>query len=100
MSSPDEISLLVRALARYWRAYPFASDTCEGIARWWLFLPPRWNWRLLIALDWMVAEGMAERLQAADGHIRYRRLRGAGDADKVRRRLAQVAGSEKEKGDA
>lgn len=88
MHSADDIQTLVCGLSRYLRANPLACDTCEGIKRWWLDTTPAVaDSRLLIALDWMVKQGLMERLVAADGRVRYRRTARA-DADALLRLLA------------
>ena len=66
---------IVRQLLMYTHANPNASDSAEGIARWWL--DPRVCVDLQAlgeALDFLVERGVfAERL-AADGRRSYRRI--------------------------
>ena len=88
----DEVMALVRLLCRYLRENPMACDTPDGIARWWLATasgetPVRGD-SLQRALDWLETRGLVERLRAADGRVRYRRVPGDVDFDvRVRRAL-------------
>jgi hypothetical protein len=55
------------------RKYPFASDTPDGIRRWWLpadlaAIDPR---ELTGVLDELVAEGLMRRVQLPDGGVLY-----------------------------
>jgi hypothetical protein len=67
---------LVHSLTVYLRNHPRASDSPEGIARWWLALDDQPE-ALQRALDWMAGRGWIERSIAADGRVRWRR---SGDA--------------------
>jgi len=72
---------IVQGLARYLREHPFASDTTDGIARWWLpgsGTPPAAD--VEAALQWLVAQGLVLRVVAPDGRVRYRRDGAADDA--------------------
>lgn len=80
MPSNDDISAIVRALARYMGTHPQASDTLQGIERWWL--EPRMNARqadVNQALLWLTRQGLVGRIVAADGRVRYHRLVEPGD---------------------
>jgi Fe2+ or Zn2+ uptake regulation protein len=75
MSAHDELAAVVRSLARYLQEHPLASDTPEGIGRWWL--EPSMNAReatVLAALGWLTRHGLVEQVVSADGHARYSRL--------------------------
>lgn len=74
MSRPT-VPDLVRQLVMYSIANPGASDSAEGIARWWLDpSAPADMQALAEALHYLVArDAFAERL-AADGRRRYRRI--------------------------
>jgi hypothetical protein len=84
---------LVLGLARYLQANPHASDTPEGIALWWLKDKPE-PALLLDALDFMVDTGLLERLHAADGRERYRRMVRHGDFEAVAHTAMTMAGRE------
>jgi hypothetical protein len=66
---------LIRQLLAHVAAHPGASDTAEGIARWWLN-PKEWvdMHELTAALDVLVARGVMAEQHAADGRCRYRRI--------------------------
>lgn len=72
MDASDPRYPAVQALMAYWRAHPQASDTLEGICRWWLnadtFLAP---W-VESALLWLAERGVVVTRQASDGRVRYR----------------------------
>ncbi len=67
------LRLIVGSLAAYLCAHPFACDSAEGIQRWWFDTEVAMD-DLMAALEWMQQEQLLEELQAADGHVRYRRL--------------------------
>jgi len=70
----DGTTILVRRLSRYLHDNPLASDTPEGIARWWLQL--EWvtnDGTLAEALARLVTSGYVEGVRGPDGRIRYRR---------------------------
>lgn len=52
---------LAEAVLAYLARHPEAADTVEGIARWWLNLPPSAWPRLAVALDRLVMVGRLER---------------------------------------
>jgi hypothetical protein len=74
MTSNEDIPALARVLAAYLRASPLGCDTCEGIRAWWLGSQVTVNLgEVQQVLDWMIAQGLMERLVAGDGRVRYRR---------------------------
>jgi len=89
MDDPEFIAI-VCALARYVSANPLASDTAEGIYRWWLGADECSMVKLLGALDWMKEHGLMEEQVALDGRARYRRS--AKDVD-LKRMLEYCAGA-------
>jgi hypothetical protein len=71
----DAVAALVQQLTAYLRDNPLASDTQEGIARWWLAPGSVVDDQTLsLALQQMRQEGLIEQLPAADGRVRYRRI--------------------------
>ncbi len=79
MAEGTDPTATVRALARYLRANPHASDTVEGICLWWLAPGVEITMeQLQTVLGWLQEQGVVEELRAADGRRRYRRI--AGDA--------------------
>ena len=62
----EEVADLV---ARYLVAHPHASDTLDGIARWWLLRQRQNDARELVqaALDLLVERGVVERRTTVDG---------------------------------
>jgi len=82
MLPDDGTTTLVRRLSRYLRDNPLASDTPEGIARWWLQL----DWltheeSLDEALARLVSSGYVEGVRGPDGRVRYRRSHAEGVDD-------------------
>lgn len=73
MNVSDSVDEIVRALARYLRLNPLASDTLQGITQWWLSCHDFSPADLARALESMERAGVVESMQAADGQVRYRR---------------------------
>jgi hypothetical protein len=73
MNASDPVDEIVRALSRYLRLNPLASDTLEGITQWWLTSKDLSQADLLPALERMAQAGVVESTRAADGRVRYRR---------------------------
>ena len=72
-----DLLLAMRCLIEHWNRYPQASDTVEGIHRWWL--GPGLNASevdVAAALDWLEHQGAVEAVRAANGRTRYRRSAG------------------------
>jgi hypothetical protein len=64
-------------LIRYWTEYPFASDTIEGIQRWWLLPADAVSAsELAAAVQWLLDRQLIESTVAADGRVRLRRSAG------------------------
>ncbi len=71
-NSDAEANAWVAPIAHYLRSHPHASDTAEGIARWWLGAPvTQWS-HVGQALASMVRNGQLDCHIAADGREHYR----------------------------
>ncbi|OIO59468.1 MAG: hypothetical protein COX57_02900 [Alphaproteobacteria bacterium CG_4_10_14_0_2_um_filter_63_37] len=71
----DEIASAADAISRYLASRPDASETLEGVARWWL-LRQRYNDSLDLvqqALDRLVAQGEVVCQNTNGGQVMYRR---------------------------
>lgn len=88
MGEDGEVFAVACAVALYISANPLASDTAEGIYRWWLGGAECSMDELLRALAWMKEQGLMEEQVALDGRARYRRS--ATDAE-LRRMLDDCA---------
>src|SRR5947209_1874389 len=74
MNTSDPVDEIVRALSRYLRLNPLASDALEGITQWWLESEELSQADLVAcALQRMERAGVIEFTRAADGQVRYRR---------------------------
>jgi len=88
MSIPDDLARIALALVRYLRLHPQASDTAEGIARWWLRGEMRAEvWHVQQVLEWMTEAGLIEGITTRDGRKRYRR---SGNNLEFERRVARA----------
>jgi hypothetical protein len=70
---PDGISAPVDAIRRYLVSHPNASDTVEGVRRWWLSaerLEASYE-AVAVALERLVAEGAVGKRRLRDGTIVY-----------------------------
>lgn len=70
-----QITETASAIERYLASRPHASETVEGIARWWL-LRQRFDDSVATvqnALDLLVKRGVVERLSLAGGQTMYRK---------------------------
>lgn len=72
MDQADPRHLAVRQLTAYWLAHPHASDTLEGICRWWLSDASPSEPVIEQALQWLLEHGVIAAHRAADGRVRYR----------------------------
>ncbi len=71
----DDISAILRILARYLCDHPQACDTLPGIEHWWL--EPHMNVRrrdLTHALLWLERQGLVQHATATDRRVRYSRV--------------------------
>ena len=64
---------IAAAILAHLAAHPFAADSADGVARWWLgsslaHVPPG---QVEQALDLLVARGALRRLKLMDGTILY-----------------------------
>ncbi len=80
-------------LAIYVSARPGACDTPDGICRWWLMAPQESEAIVAQALNWLVEQGAFERLEAADGRVRYRACVDAGALHELVAHCADSGGS-------
>jgi hypothetical protein len=71
----------VQELTAYWLAHPHASDTLEGICRWWLVDGSHAQAQNDAALAWLVENGIVRVNRAGDGRLHYRlaEARGSGE---------------------
>ena len=74
----SRIEDLAELVSSYLRAHPDASDTIEGIARWWLSRQRLDDAKEIVneALELLVARGVVEKRTMANGVTLFRR---AGD---------------------
>jgi hypothetical protein len=72
MDTHDPRYTAVQALTGYWLRHPHASDSLEGICRWWLNISPMPAPLVEQALAWLTQRGVVVAQHAADGRVRYR----------------------------
>ena len=72
MDASDPRYPAVQALTAYWLLHPHASDSLEGICRWWLNATPIPAVLVEQALVWLTERGVVAAQHAADGRVRYR----------------------------
>jgi len=72
MDASDDRYPVVQELMAYWRAHPQASDTVEGICRWWFAAGPSPQPVVQRALAWLQEGGWVQAHRQADGRVRYR----------------------------
>jgi hypothetical protein len=73
MSTPGSVENIVRAVSRYLRANPLASDTLRGIQQWWLPSITVTPDGLEQAFERLQKAGVVDASLAADGQVHYRR---------------------------
>jgi hypothetical protein len=73
MDASDVRYPALQELSAYWLQHPHASDTLEGICRWWLSSASS-STPVVVeqALAWLVERGVVVSHRAADGRVRYR----------------------------
>ncbi len=75
MNHGSELQAVLCALAAYLLAHPKASDTVDGMQRWWFEEGNLVNFDVLAeVLNIMKERGLMEERVAADGRVRYRRI--------------------------
>jgi hypothetical protein len=72
MDASDPRYPAVQELTAYWLQHPHASDTLEGICRWWLSSASIPATLVEQALTWLVEHGVVAVHRAADGRVRFR----------------------------
>ena len=73
---------VVQLLSSHWCANPLASDTPDGMHRWWLPASHEFTLEQIdAALAWMVRRGLVLENTTADGRIRYCRSPSASQAE-------------------
>jgi hypothetical protein len=70
----QEIADIARAIRRYLETHPQATDSVDGIARWWLLRQRYEKARADVqeALDGLEAAGVVARQAGSDGRVVYR----------------------------
>ena len=81
MPPPDTTDAAMQRLTTYWLAHPLAADTLQGICRWWVNDPLMGQAPVEAALQRLVAMGLVDASQAADGRVRYRLRHGLSPVD-------------------
>jgi hypothetical protein len=76
-SGNERTEEVANVVARYLLAHPDASDTLDGIARWWLSRQRQDDASELVqaALELLIDRGLVERRTTADGVILFRSAR-------------------------
>lgn len=77
MSEDRHSEAIERQLLAYLRTHPAASDTAEGIARWWMTEAANAG-AVASALDRLVERGFLERVAGPDAQLRYRKAKRGG----------------------
>ncbi len=71
----DDVAIVADAIRRYLSSRPNATETLEGVAKWWL-LRQRYDDSLDVvqqALDCLEAQGEVLKMNMAGGQVIYRR---------------------------
>ena len=85
MAVPTTEPTVVQLLACHWFANPQASDTADGMLRWWLPESEGVTLTQVTAgLAWLVEQGLIETKTSRDGRVRYRRNPAAKQAEFAR----------------
>jgi hypothetical protein len=86
---PPALRPALRELCRYLRDNPQASDTVQGMQRWWMpHDTPLTEHEIAMALNWMKQRGWVDTLQGADGRLRWRRSTSVAQLEDALRTLA------------
>ncbi|ARU26671.1 hypothetical protein [Cellvibrio sp. PSBB006] len=74
-AEPDQIQSIAGIIRRYLSSCPEASETVEGIARWWLARQRYQDSLELVqhALDYLESQGQVEKVNASKGVVLYRK---------------------------
>jgi hypothetical protein len=80
MSELRQTEAIERQLSAYLTANPEASDTAEGIGRWWLPVELADAEALATVLERLVERGILERESGPDGRLRYRKAKRADES--------------------
>jgi Fe2+ or Zn2+ uptake regulation protein len=90
MEDIGNVRAIALSIACYLYANPHASDSAEGILRWWLGRDTASLDTVLRALDWLKDQGLMDEHVALDGRSRYRR---ATDDAGLQRAIDLLSGS-------
>jgi hypothetical protein len=77
MTGDRQTEVIAQQVARYLHAHPDASDTVEGIAKWWLSRQRFDDASELVrhALEMLIADGVVEKRTMANGVTLFRRAK-------------------------
>lgn len=77
MSEHRQGEAIEQQLLAYLKTHPAASDTADGIARWWVAEPADAE-AVASAMDRLVKRGIVERVAGPDAQLRYRKAKRGG----------------------
>lgn len=77
MSEHRQSEAIERQLLAYLETHPAASDTADGIGRWWMTEPADAE-AVASAVDRLVKRGIVERVAGPDAQLRYRKAKRGG----------------------
>lgn len=90
LDDDPEVLAVMRSVALYLQRNPLASDTAEGIRRWWLGDSDVSAAAVQRALDALAHADLLREHTAADGHRRYRL---DGNSEALQRLMQALGGS-------